>query len=246
LRAARANTSVNRRGDKRPVSESSDVLLEESGSVVTIRIDDGKVNAFTEQLLSSLSEALEFAVARDRVALILGRDGCLSAGFNLSTMRGDADDRKNLVLAGLELALKVFESPVPVVVGCTGHAIAAGTLLLMTADHVIVGDGPVKIGLNETTIGIELSPFVLELARYRLLPSAYNQILQGNLYDAKAAQLAGYVDEVVASPDLYPCSIEVANRLASFDLVSYRRTKAAMRSTTTSALRAALARKRSE
>ena len=45
-----------------------------------------------------------------------------------------------------------------------------------------------KIGFNETTIGIELSPFVLELARYRLLPSAYNQILQGNLYGAKAAQ----------------------------------------------------------
>ena len=45
-----------------------DVLLEEAGSIVTIQIDDGKVNAFTEELLSSLSEALEFAVARDRVA----------------------------------------------------------------------------------------------------------------------------------------------------------------------------------
>ena len=144
------------------------------------------------------------------------------------------------------MALKIFESPVPVVVGCTGHAIAAGTLLLMGADHVIVGDRPVKIGLNETTIGIELSPFVLELARYRLLPSAYNQILQGNLYDAKGAQLAGYVDEVVASHDLLPRSIEVANHLASFDLLSYRRTKAAMRSNTTSALRSALERKRSE
>jgi enoyl-CoA hydratase len=228
------------------VSESSDVLLEEAGSVVTIRIDDGKVNAFTQELLSSLSEALEFAVAADRVALILGRDGCLSAGFNLSTMRGDAGDRRNLVLAGLELALKIFESPVPVVVGCTGHAIAAGTLLLMAADHVIVGDRPVKIGLNETTIGIELSPFVLELARYRLLPSAYNQILQGNLYDAKAAQSAGYVDEVVGSHDLIPRCVEVANHLASFDLLSYRRTKAAMRSNMTSALRSALERKRSE
>ena len=154
-------------------------------------------------------------MARDRVALILGRDGCLSAGFNLSTMRGDAGDRRNLVLAGLELALKLFESPVPVVVGCTGHAIAAGTLLLMTADRVVVGDRPVKIGLNETSIGIELSPFVLELARYRLLPSAYNQILQ-NLYDAEAAQLSGYVDEVVASHDLLPRSIEVANLFGKF------------------------------
>ena len=87
-------------------------------------------------------------------------------------MRSDAETRRNLVLMGLELALKLFESPRPVVVGCSGHAIAAGTLLLLGADHVVVGDGPVKIGLNETTIGIELSPFVIELARYRLLPSA--------------------------------------------------------------------------
>ena len=159
------------------MSESSDVLLEEAESIAIIRIDDGKVNAFTQELLGSLSEALDAAFAHDKAALILGSDRCLSAGFDLSAMRSDADTRRSLVLTGLELALKIFESPRPVVIGCTGHAIAAGTLLLLGADHVVVGDGPVKIGLNETTIGIELSPFVLELARYRLLPSAYNQIL---------------------------------------------------------------------
>ncbi len=168
-----------RKVTERLVSESSDVLLEEADSVAIIRIDDGKVNAFTEELLSSLSEALDFALAQNRAALILGNERCLSAGFELSAMRADADTRRSLVLSGLELALKIFESPIPVVVGCTGHAIAAGTLLLFGADHVVVGEGPVKIGLNETTIGIELSPFVLELARYRLLPSAYNQILRG-------------------------------------------------------------------
>ena len=93
-----------------------------------IRIDDGKVNAFTEELLSSLSEALDFALTQKRAALILGNERCLSAGFELSAI-ADADTRRSLVLSGLELALKIFESPIPVVVGCTGHAIAAGTLL---------------------------------------------------------------------------------------------------------------------
>ena len=161
------------------MSESSNVRLEEADAVAIIRIDDGKANAFTEGLLQSLSEALDIAVDQDRAALILGNDRCLSAGFDLAVMRESAGARRSLVLAGLEVALKIFESPIPVVVGCTGHAIAAGTLLLLGADHVVVGNGPVKIGFNEMTIGIELSPFVLELARYRLLPSAYNQILQG-------------------------------------------------------------------
>ena len=226
------------------MSAVSAVRLEEADSIATIRIDDGKVNAFTEGLLLSLSEALDIAVARDRAALVLGSDRCLSAGFDLAAMRSDADARKRLVLAGLELALKIFESPIPVVVGCTGHAIAAGTLLLLSADHVVVRDGPVKIGFNETAIGIELSPFVLELARYRLLPSAYNQILQGTLSGAEVAHLAGYVDEVVAPGDFGPHCIEVAKRMALLDPVSYRLTKEAMRSNTATALRSALDRKR--
>ena len=238
--------SAFRKGNERLLSESSVVLLEEADSVAVIRIDDGKVNAFTEELLRSLSEALDIALAHDKALLILGSDRCLSAGFDLAAMRSDAETRRNLVLMGLELALKLFESPRPVVVGCSGHAIAAGTLLLLGADHVVVGDGPVKIGLNETTIGIELSPFVIELARYRLLPSAHNQILRGQLYGAEAAHRAGYVDEVVASDDLIPRSLEAANHLAGLDPLSYRRTKDAMRSNTAALLRSALERKRAE
>ena len=84
-----------------------------------------------------------------------------------------------------------------------------------------------KIGLNETTIGIELSPFVLELARYRLLPSAYNQIFRGNLYGAEAAHLAGYVDKVcVRRPAL---SLNRSGEpFGRTDPLSYRRTKEAM------------------
>jgi enoyl-CoA hydratase len=226
------------------MATAASVLLQEADSVATIRIDDGKANALSEELLSELSDALDAAMARNRAALLIGRDGFLSAGFDLSVMRAGPDARRSLVLAGLELALKIFESPVPVIVCCTGHAIAAGTLLLLPSEHVIVADTPVKIGFNETAIGIELSPFVLELARYRLLPSAYNQILRGSLCDAVAAQQAGYVDEVVSPDHLLSRSREVASHFAQLDPTSYRRTKEAMRSSTASALRTALEHRR--
>jgi enoyl-CoA hydratase len=223
---------------------SAVVQLQEADGIATIRIDDGKANAFNEGLLSALSDALDVAVAQDRAALIVGRSGFLSAGFDLSVMRGDAASRKALVLAGLDLALKIFEAPIAVVVCCTGHAIAAGTLLLLPADHVLVGDAPVKIGFNETTIGIELSPFVLELARYRLLPAAYNQILRGSLSDAVAAQQAGYVDEIVAPDHLESRALEMAGHFAGLEPLSYQRTKAAMRAGTSSSLRSALEQRR--
>ncbi len=222
------------------------VQLQEADDVATIRIDDGKANAFNEELLSALSDALDLAMAQDRAALIVGRKGFLSAGFDLSVMRGDAAARKTLVLAGLELALKIFEAPIPVIVCCTGHAIAAGTLLLLPADHVLVGDAPVKIGFNETAIGIELSPFVLELARYRLLPAAHNQILRGTLSDAVAAQRAGYVDDVVPADDLESSAVEMAGHFAGLEPLSYQRTKTAMRAGTASALRSALEQRRAQ
>jgi enoyl-CoA hydratase len=225
---------------------TASVSFDEAESVATIRIDDGKANALNEGLLSGLSDALDVAIDQDRAALIVGRDGFLSAGFDLSVMRADAEARKTLVLAGLTLALKIFESPIPVLVCCTGHAIAAGALLLLPTDHVLVADAPVKIGFNETTIGIELSPFVLQLARYRLLPPAYNQILRGSLYGAAAAQQAGYVDEIVPPDDLMSRAVEMAGHFAGLEPVSYRQTKEAMRADTASLLRSILEQRRGQ
>lgn len=224
--------------------EADVVSLEEDRGVATIRIDDGKVNALSRSLLTALSDALDAAIANDRAALILGRVGCLCAGFDLATMRGDLEARKGLVLAGLDLALKLFEAPIPVVVGCTGHAIAGGTLLLLPADHVVAPTAPIKVGFNETTLGIEISPFVLELARYRLLPVACNQILRGSLCDAEGALRAGYFDELVPPAELLGHSREVAGEMAEFEPHSFGRTKAALRSRTAATLRSELERRR--
>lgn len=220
------------------------VLLEEDDNVATIHIDDGKVNALSHELITALSNALDAAIANGKAALILGREGCLCAGFDLAVMRADLEARKSLVLAGLELALKIFEAPIPVIVGCTGHAIAAGTLLLLSADQVIAPRASLKIGFNETTIGIEISPFVFELARYRLLPSACNQILRGSLYDAEGALRAGYVDELVSPAELLGRARDVASEMAQFESQSFGRTKAALRSRVGATLRSELGRRR--
>ena len=114
------------------MSESSDVRLEET--------DSGRDHSDRRRQGQCLHRRAPVDLCRrrstspstrDRAALILGSDRCLSAGFDLSVMRaGRLKPGRASCSAGLGLALKIFESPVPVVVGCTGHAIAAGTLLL--------------------------------------------------------------------------------------------------------------------
>ncbi len=101
---------------------------------------------------------------------IIGRDGKLSAGFDLTEMTAGIERTQALVGAGGHLLMRIYGHPQPVVLGVTGHALAAGALLCLSCDVRIGGDGPAKIGLNETAIGMGLPHYAVELAQERLNP----------------------------------------------------------------------------
>jgi enoyl-CoA hydratase len=67
--------------------------------------------------------------------------------------------------AGALTMHRLFMHPQPVVMVCTGHALAAGALILLTGDTRIGVRDDFKIGLNETAIGLALPTFALELAK---------------------------------------------------------------------------------
>src|SRR5438105_13642725 len=125
------------------------VSLERDGAVAVISIDDGKANALSPDVLSALSEAFDKAEADGASAVLLqGRPGRFSAGFDLSIMTSGVEPMRALVTQGAELLLRVFTYPVPVVAACTGHALAAGALLLLVSDVRVGAEGEFKIGLN--------------------------------------------------------------------------------------------------
>lgn len=74
-----------------------------------------------------------------------------------------------LFMAGANLALRVFEFPRPVVIGCSGHALALGAIFLLAADVRVGKRGPkYKIGLTEVAIGMTVPVFGVELARHSM------------------------------------------------------------------------------
>src|ERR671937_275495 len=74
------------------------------------------------------------------------------------------------VIAALDDALfaRMYGSAVPIVVACTGHAVAAGALLLLGADYRVGARGEFQIGLIETKLGMVLPQWAVELAQERL------------------------------------------------------------------------------
>ena len=82
-----------------------------------------------------------------------------------------------MLTLGARLSERILSFPTPVLVACTGHAIAAGTFPALAADLRIGVEGPFKLGLNEVKIGLTVPLYVVELARQRLTPRDFNRSL---------------------------------------------------------------------
>ncbi|MGD0393736.1 MAG: crotonase/enoyl-CoA hydratase family protein [Acidimicrobiales bacterium] len=145
------------------------VDLTEAGGYLVATVDDGKVNVLSFELIDRMREAIAAASGQGQPLVITGRDGCFSAGFDLGVMNsGDKDLGAALFSAGAVLYRELVEAPVPIVAACTGHALAGGALLLLSADYRIGRVGPYRLGLNEVAIGMALPSFAIAMATYRL------------------------------------------------------------------------------
>lgn len=193
------------------------VTFERRDSVAVITLDDGKANAIGPETLSELAGALDRLDEDPHThALVLaGRPGRFSAGFDLKAMTTSPEAMRSLVKGGAELTARLLLEPRPVVAACTGHALAAGALLLLAADHRIGADGDWQIGLNEVAIGMAMPRWGVELARYRLRPSDLDwRLVLGQTATPREAVTAGFLDRVVPAEDVVEEALEAAAELA--------------------------------
>ena len=209
--------------------------------VGVLRLDDGKANALSPAVIEALGAALDRAEKEARAVLLLGRPGRLCAGFDLSVMRAGQEPMRALVSAGAELLLRIAVHPLPIVVGCTGHALAAGAILLLAADTRIGARGEFKLGLNEVAIGMALPIFGFELARERLSTRHFTRAaIQAELFDPEGAVAAGFLDRTCAPEALAETALAEARRLGAVPQPAYARTKQACRGRLVAEIRATL------
>ena len=139
------------------------VVTADVDGVMVTTVDDGKVNALSFEIIAGIRSAIATASEQRRPLVITGRDGCLSAGFDLAVVNsGDEDRITALFTEGAELYGAIVAAPIPVIVSCTGHALAGGALLLLSADYRIGRNGTYRLGLNETRIGMALPNFAVD------------------------------------------------------------------------------------
>ncbi|HWM19110.1 MAG TPA: crotonase/enoyl-CoA hydratase family protein [Ilumatobacteraceae bacterium] len=209
--------------------EMDALRIERRDAVTVLHLDDGKVNALTFDLIAGIKEAVEAAEADDAVGAVVvhGREGKFSAGFDLGVMlAGDMGETVRLVADGGDLVRTFYGCGVPVVAACTGHALAAGALMLLGCDVRIGADAPAKIGLNEVAIKMVLPAWALTIAEARLSKRHLQRAVVNARVTAPADAVdAGFLDEVVAPEALLDTAIARAAELAAtLDPPAYRAT----------------------
>lgn len=222
--------------------EENRMRYEPRDNLALVTMDDGKANAVGHDFIDSLNEALDRAESDDAGAvIIMGREGLFSAGFDLKEFAKGMEAGIAMVEKGMELLIRLYGLPRPVVAACTGHGIAMGAFIMLACDTRLGVRGDFRITLPETAISMEIPRVMLELAQSRLTPRYITRAaIQAEVFSPDEAVAAGFLDEVMEAPALEARALAVAGKLAELPREYYARNKLALRHEVLQAMREAL------
>ena len=208
------------------------------GPVATIGMDDGKVNAMSPRMLREVGAAFDRAETDRAVVVLTGREGVFSAGFDLPTLRAGGAESIGMVRAGFELAERILSFPFPVVVACTGHAVAMGVFLLLSGDYRVGVGGNFRLAANEVAIGLTMPYPAIEILRNRLTPSAFNRaVMLAEPFSPASAVETGFLDAVVTADELAATALTIATAASTLDMAAHAASKLRARAAMLAAMR---------
>jgi enoyl-CoA hydratase len=217
------------------------VTYELEGSVATVTMNDGKVNVMSYAMQKEIHAALDRAEQDRATVLLRGRDGVFSAGFDLSVLRAGGSDALKMVKGGFQLCERVLSFPTPVVMACTGHAVAMGLFLLLSGDYLIGVCGPYKLTANEVAIGLTLPRSAMVVLGQRLSRSYLNRVaVISESFEPMQAVDAGLLDRAVDPDQILKASKEAAELVSALNMEAHMATKARIRSEALATLRSAI------
>jgi enoyl-CoA hydratase len=209
--------------------------------IATLTLNNGKVNAFSHELIAQFNSGLDQAQAAAAVVIVTGQPGILSGGYDLKVMMSGPQNAIDLVAAGSTLARRMLAHPQPIIVACPGHAVAKGAFVLLSADYRIGVEGSFTIGLNEVKIGMTMHHVGITIAQDRLTKPAFQRaVINAEMFTPQGAVAAGFLDQVVAPEQLMATAMEVAQQMKKLNMTAHRNTKLKVRKALLETLDAAI------
>ena len=201
--------------------------------IAQITMDDGKANSMNWIFFEEMGKSLDQAENDEaKVLVITGRPGFFSGGLDLKLLPTlSASEMGDFATTFARTMLRVFSFPVPTIAVSTGHAVAGGAMLTFACDRRFAINGPYRIQMNETLIGINL-PHWMFLIASSAIPSRWrNQaLLHARAYNPNEALERGILDAVAKDADNLAAQVRSATEeLLSLNLPAYATSKKNLR-----------------
>ena len=210
-------------------------------NIAVLSFDDGKANVVGHDFIDGMNEGLNRAEEEAAAVVICGREGMLSAGFDLAEFKKGQEATVALVNRGFEMLTRLYGHPQPVLIACTGHAVALGAFMLLAADNRVGAEGSFKITLPETALGMIFPPVLDELVNSRVSNRHKTRVLiQSHVYNPVTAIDAGFLDEVIAADQLQDHVMAMAGALTQLPTKIYGQNKRDSRATSLHRMRTSL------
>ena len=218
------------------------VLVQQDARILRIQFNrPERKNALSLAMYAALADIIAAANAEPsvRVLVLSGVDGCFTSGNDLLDFMNEPviHDQHPVVRFMTELR----NSAKPVVAIVQGHAIGIGTTMLLHCDLVYAAS---DARLQLPFVNLGLCP---EYASSYLVPRLVGQqkaaelLLLGEAFSGADAQQMGFVNDAVASAEVFAVAEAKIQRLANQPPAAARRAKQLLREAQEQAITAALA-----
>jgi 2-(1,2-epoxy-1,2-dihydrophenyl)acetyl-CoA isomerase len=224
-------------------STSADVAVEVDGHVAVIEIRRPPNNFFDVELIAGIADLLDELAGGDcRVAVLASQGRHFCAGANFSGGRQTNAGGPHLY----EMAVRLFEQPLPIVAAVQGAAIGGGFGLAMAADFRVASP-EARFSANFARLGFHhgfgLSVTLPLVAGHQ---TALDLLYTGRRIDGEEALQLGIADRLVANDELRQAACDLATEIAGSAPLAVRSIRQTMRGDLAGRVRDALVRERSE
>src|SRR5436190_6650892 len=218
----------------------SDVGVELDGAthVATIEIQRGPNNYFDIDVLAQLADEMHEVADRGARAIVLCSEGkhfCAGADFSGAAGRVGRDGAPHLY----DVAIRLFEQPLPIVAAVQGAAIGGGLGLALAADLRVAGPES-RFSANFSRLGFHhgfgLTVTLPEVAGRQ---AAYDLLYTGRRVRGEEAHALGLCDRLVESGHERRAAHELAAEIAGSGPLAVRAIRKTLRAGLAERVRAA-------
>jgi len=191
--------------------------------IVEIRLNNGVTNAIGPELVREMYTVLDHLPGSPGAVVITGNGKFLSMGLDLpGIIKFNRQKMASFFNDFQEMLFKLGTLPLPTVCAVGGHAPGGGTVLALCCDHRIAREDKIKLGMNESRLGLPIPFFSQLLLRETVgIATARRLLLEGPLISSPHALDIGLVDRIVPAVTLPEQALAKADALADIPARAY-------------------------